>query len=314
MADLLKQIRACQICKAHLPLPPRPVLQASSESRIAIIGQAPGKRAHDSGIPWDDPSGVRLRAWLGITANEFYDPKLFAIIPMGFCYPGKAPTGDLPPRPECAPRWHGNLWELLPHVHTVLLFGSYAQAYYLGAAKQRTLTLTVRAWETYQPRFLPMPHPSPLNNLWLKKNPWFEQESLPAIKKVVRAAIDGNFAPAENQLQIKRAYEAPAVKDGYRVLVDRLWPRGVKKADLALHEWAKVLAPSTELRQEFDHDVAGWSAFQARYKAELRAGEAKAKIKDLAGRAKGGPVTLVYGAKDQTHNNAVVLMEILKQL
>ncbi|MDO6707853.1 uracil-DNA glycosylase family protein [Photobacterium sp. 1_MG-2023] len=181
---LLHQIRQCSLCQAHLPLGPRPVIQASSEARLMIVGQAPGTRVHETGIPWNDPSGDRLRQWLALDRETFYDPTQIAIMPMGLCYPGKGKSGDLPPRPECAPQWHGQVWPLLPNVGMTLLVGQYAQHYYLSD-KPKTLTETVRAWRQWAPTYLPLPHPSPRNTLWLKKNPWFEAEVVPYIREYV---------------------------------------------------------------------------------------------------------------------------------
>ncbi|KDM91987.1 uracil-DNA glycosylase family protein [Photobacterium galatheae] len=181
---LLHQIRQCSLCQAHLPLGPRPVIQASSEARLMIVGQAPGTRVHDTGIPWNDPSGDRLRRWLDLDRETFYDPSRIAIMPMGLCYPGKGKSGDLPPRPECAPQWHGQVWPLLPNVGMTLLVGQYAQNYYLSD-KPKTLTDTVRAWRQWAPTYLPLPHPSPRNTLWLKKNPWFEADVVPYIRDYV---------------------------------------------------------------------------------------------------------------------------------
>lgn len=188
---LLKRVRACELCAGDLPLGPRPVVRASSTARLLIIGQAPGTRVHKSGIPWDDPSGDRLRQWLEWDKERFYDESQTAIVPMGFCYPGKGKSGDLPPRPECAPQWHEPLLELMPKIELVLLIGQYAQRYYLGGADlagpKPTLTETVRSFSDYGPRFMPLPHPSPRNQLWLKKNPWFEDEVLPVLRRRVRA-------------------------------------------------------------------------------------------------------------------------------
>lgn len=184
-------MRRCEECREHLPLGPRPVLAAGPRARILIVGQAPGRRVHESGVPWDDPSGVRLRAWLGVDARTFYDPRLFAILPMGFCYPGTGSGGDLPPRPECAPLWHGRLLERLPEVRLTLLLSRYAQAAYLGDRRKGSLTDTVRAFRDYVPRHLPLPHPSPRNNRWLKQNPWFEAEVLPWLRARVRRLLRG---------------------------------------------------------------------------------------------------------------------------
>ena len=186
---LLKKIRGCTECAQHLPLGPRPVLRAGSAARIMIIGQAPGTRVHATGIPWEDPSGDRLREWLGIDKTLFYDESRIAIVPMGFCYPGKGKSGDLPPRPECAPLWHGKLFAHLKQIQLILLIGQYSQAYYLGEKQIETLTETVRAWKEYGPRYFPLPHPSPRNNIWLKKNPWFGRQALPELRKSFRRVV-----------------------------------------------------------------------------------------------------------------------------
>lgn len=182
--DLLEEVRACRHCEAELPLGPHPVLRASPTARLLIVGQAPGTRVHASGIPWDDPSGDRLRDWLQLDKSRFYDESRIAIVPMGFCYPGKGSSGDLPPRPECAPLWHARVLELMPRLELVLLIGAYAQAYYLGKSRE-TLTERVRRWQDFGPRYLPLPHPSPRNTLWLKRNPWFESEVLPHLRRKV---------------------------------------------------------------------------------------------------------------------------------
>jgi uracil-DNA glycosylase len=179
---LLDDISACAVCAAHLPLGPRPVLQAGDpRARILIVGQAPGVKAHTSGTPWDDASGRRLRDWLGVTPRDFYDPARFAILPMAFCYPGRGKGGDLPPRPECAPLWHRPLLATLPDIRLTLLIGGYAQAAYLGARRKATLTETVRAWRDYGDAW-PLVHPSPRNQIWLRRNPWFEAETVPALR------------------------------------------------------------------------------------------------------------------------------------
>ncbi len=181
--ELLAQVRACRHCEAHLPLGPRPVVRASASARVLIIGQAPGTRVHESGIPWDDRSGERLRDWLAIESEVFYDETRVAILPMGFCYPGRDPRGgDNPPRPECAPLWHEPLRAGLPKVELTLLVGLYAQSYYLGPGRKGSLTETVRTWRDYAPDILPLPHPSWRNTAWLKKNPWFETELLPELR------------------------------------------------------------------------------------------------------------------------------------
>ena len=186
MENLLNEIRACQLCLPHLKDGVNPVLSVSPHSKIIIIGQAPGSIVHKSGIPWKDKSGDRLREWLDISEDEFYNNELMGIIPMGFCYPGKGKSGDLPPRKECAPHWHPKLFEALEDIQLILLIGQYAQNYYLGKLKQKTLTQTVRNFKEYLPKYLPLPHPSPRNNIWLSKNPWFESELLPVLQKTVK--------------------------------------------------------------------------------------------------------------------------------
>jgi uracil-DNA glycosylase len=167
----------------------RPVYAASALSRIVIIGQAPGKRAQESGTPWDDASGVTLRRWLGVTDEQFYDADLFALIPMDFYYPGKGASGDLPPRPEFAPRWHPRILSELEDLRLTILIGGYAQKYYLGAAAKTNLTLTVEAYRDYLPAMIPLVHPSPLNFRWQAKNPWFERDVVPALQQLVADAI-----------------------------------------------------------------------------------------------------------------------------
>lgn len=189
LSALLSEVRSCTRCAAHLPFGPRPVLIASASARLLIVGQAPGRRVHETGIPWNDPSGDRLRDWMQLDRERFYDQKRIAIIPAGLCYPGTGPGGDLPPRPECAPCWHPRLVPKLPKLQIALLVGSYAQAYYLGDLRRRTLTDTVRAWRDYLPHFLPLPHPSPRNQMWLKRNPWFAEDVLPFLRNVVRITV-----------------------------------------------------------------------------------------------------------------------------
>lgn len=184
LRDLLQEIRACRHCENTLPLGPRPVLRAGTGARILIIGQAPGTKVHATGIPWDDPSGVRLRQWLDMEPQQFYDESSIAIVPMGFCYPGKGKSGDLPPAPDCAPLWHEQLLELLPQVELVLLIGSYAQNHYLGKTRE-TLTARVQRWADFAPRYLPLPHPSPRNTFWLRRNPWFETDVVPVLRERV---------------------------------------------------------------------------------------------------------------------------------
>jgi len=179
--ELHQEITACQICAEHLPHGPRPVLQFSDTSRIVIIGQAPGSKVHASGIPWDDDSGNRLREWTGITSEVFYDPAKIALVPMGFCYPGKASGGDKPPRPECAPQWHERVLATLPKDRLTLLVGTYAQAQYLPETKKLSLTERVRRYSDFAP-YLPLPHPAWRSRIWMGKNPWFEEEVLPVLR------------------------------------------------------------------------------------------------------------------------------------
>ncbi|RAP59531.1 uracil-DNA glycosylase family protein [Oleiagrimonas sp. MCCC 1A03011] len=187
---LLQEIRGCRLCAAHLPMGPRPVLQAAADARLLIVGQAPGRRVHESGVPFDDPSGERLRDWLGVDRDTFYDPNRIAIVPMGFCYPGTGSGGDLPPRPECAPTWHPRVLPLLGAVRLTLVIGQYAQAAVLGDARGANLTATVQDWRTHlEHGRLPLPHPSPRNNRWLKRNVWFAEELLPALRERVADAL-----------------------------------------------------------------------------------------------------------------------------
>lgn len=182
LRELLVRIRDCRHCEAQLPLGANPVLRASNTARLLIVGQAPGTRVHATGVPWNDPSGDRLRDWLQLDRETFYDESLIAIIPMGFCYPGRGKSGDLPPRPECAPLWHDSLLALMPALELVLLVGSYAQNHYLGKTRE-TLTQRVQRWRDFAPRYIPTPHPSPRNTLWLKRNPWFEAEVVPVMRE-----------------------------------------------------------------------------------------------------------------------------------
>ncbi len=189
--DLLVRVRACDVCAAHLPLGPRPVVRAQPSARILIIGQAPGTKVHETGIPWNDPSGERLRDWLQIDSETFYDETKIAIVPSGFCYPGRLPKGgDAPPRPECAPQWHEGIFAHLKDIELTLLVGMYAQALYLPHLKKQSLTETVAGWRDHWPSVVPTPHPSWRTNHWQKKHPWFEAELLP----VLRARVAGLVA------------------------------------------------------------------------------------------------------------------------
>src|SRR5258705_5811502 len=185
--QLLAAVRACRMCEAHLPNAPKPVRRARPTARVLVVGQAPGRRVHESGIPWNDPSGDLLREWLRIGREDFYDERRIAIIPAGLCYPAPGESGDLPPRPECAPHWRPRLRAFLPRIRLTLLIGSYAQTYYLGARRKRTLAETVRARDEYLPEFFPLPHPSPRNRLWMKKNAWFGREVLPQLRRRFKA-------------------------------------------------------------------------------------------------------------------------------
>ncbi|WGK68767.1 uracil-DNA glycosylase family protein [Candidatus Haliotispira prima] len=185
MEKLLAEIRNCKTCLPFLEHGVHPVLSAHPKSKIAIIGQAPGSIVHKTGIPWDDKSGERLRDWLGVDTSGFYNAELFALIPMGFCYPGKGKSGDLPPRGECAPQWHKLLFRSLNEIDLILLIGSYAQKYYLNDRAKNTLTETVQNFEAYLPKYLPLPHPSPRNNIWFKKNPWFNDDLIPVLREEI---------------------------------------------------------------------------------------------------------------------------------
>lgn len=187
---LLDEIRGCRICEAHLPLGPRPTLQAGTGARLLIVGQAPGTKVHATGIPFNDPSGDRLRDWLGLDRAAFYDRDRIALVPAGFCYPGKGKGGDLPPRPECAPAWQAKVRGHMPRIGMTLLVGAYAQAHYLGDRRKATLAETARAYEEYLPGFWPVPHPSPRNLMWLRRNPWFEAEIVPLLRRRVRALLE----------------------------------------------------------------------------------------------------------------------------
>ncbi len=186
MLELLNEIRSCKACEEHLPQIPNPVLQAGLDAKIILIGQAPGTKVHQSGIPWDDKSGDELRRWLGVDKEQFYDEKIFALIPMGFCYPGKGASGDLPPRKECAPLWHEKLFQTLKQTKLKILVGKYAQKYYLGGTAYSSLTENVKYFRQFLPEFLPLVHPSPRNRIWQKKHPWFEEEVIPEVRGIVR--------------------------------------------------------------------------------------------------------------------------------
>lgn len=187
---LLDEIRQCRHCEEHLPLEPRPILEARETSRILLIGHAPGIRVHESGIAWNDLSGKRLRNWMGISDEDFYNDAKVAIVPMGFCYPGTGKTGDLPPRKECAELWHDRLMEHLRSVKLTIVMGTYAITWALGNRQKRNLTETVAAWKEFTPEMIPLPHPSPRNNRWLKKNEWFESDVLPWLKRRVKRVLD----------------------------------------------------------------------------------------------------------------------------
>ncbi|WP_417827605.1 uracil-DNA glycosylase family protein [Thalassospira sp.] len=190
---VLAEVRTCRICADHLPLGPRPVVRMAKSARILVIGQAPGTKVHETGLPWNDASGDRLRDWLDMSVDDFYDPGKLAIMPMGFCYPGRFERGgDLPPRPECAPEWHDALREHLPDIGLTLLIGQYAQGYYLGTRRSKTMTETVHRFGEFLPEnILPMPHPSWRNTAWMKKNPWFESDLLPVLRMKVHDLLGG---------------------------------------------------------------------------------------------------------------------------
>ncbi|MEZ5479935.1 MAG: uracil-DNA glycosylase family protein [Thiolinea sp.] len=184
-SSLVAEIQACRLCEAHLPLGPRPVFIARPQARILIVGQAPGIRVHQTGLPFNDPSGDRLRKWLGIDRQTFYQSPHLGIVPMGFCYPGTGKSGDLPPRPECAQQWRASLLAQMPEIELTLLLGQYAQQYHLGRRRKKNLTETARAWREYWPDILPLPHPSPRNIAWLQRNPWLEAELIPVLQQRV---------------------------------------------------------------------------------------------------------------------------------
>lgn len=181
MRNLLEEVRACRLCAEFLPHQPRPVVRLGEHAKLLIIGQAPGRKVHVSGLPWDDPSGDRLRQWLGLAKDEFYDSRAVAMVPMGFCYPGKGKSGDLPPRPECAPNWHARLLAKLPSTQLTLLVGRYAQQYYLGDNGALVADL-IRQTDWQRADVLPLVHPSPRNRHWLNTHPWFEQTVVPILR------------------------------------------------------------------------------------------------------------------------------------
>lgn len=189
MNTLLRKIRNCTECEGHLDAGVNPVLAASQNSRLAIVSQAPGRRVHETSIPWNDKSGDTLRNWLEVDKAEFYDQEKIALIPMGFCYPGKGKSGDLPPRRECAPLWHPQLFGQMKKIKLVLLVGQYAQKYYLPGTNNYNLTDAVRHFQDYLPHYFPLPHPSPRNFIWQRNNKWFEEEVLPELRRLVRQAI-----------------------------------------------------------------------------------------------------------------------------
>ena len=187
---LLTEVRACTLCAEHLPLGPRPVLQVHASAQILIAGQAPGRKVHETGIPFDDASGDRLRNWLGVSREVFHDARQVAILPMGFCFPGTGKSGDLPPRPECAPAWRASLLSHLKHLKLTLVIGQYAMAYHLPH-EAGTLTEIVQTWQKYWPHTVPLPHPSPRNNRWLKRNPWFEKDLVPLLQSRISGILEG---------------------------------------------------------------------------------------------------------------------------
>ena len=191
MNTLLNKIQRCEVCKEHLPLGPRPVIQLNAYSKIVIISQAPGRRVHETGIPWNDASGKKLKSWMNVSDEIFYNPACLSILPMGFCYPGKAISGDLPPRPECAPLWHPQILKNFKSKPLILLIGQYAQRYYLKNSFKESLTETVRNYNEYLPTYFPLPHPSPRNQNWVKINPWFMEEVVPELQKRIQLAVSG---------------------------------------------------------------------------------------------------------------------------
>ena len=190
MIKLLAEIRGCKVCKPHLPLEPRPIIAGSIRSKIILVSQAPGRKAHIENKAWDDLSGKKLREWLGVNEEVFYNPDNFAVLPMGFCYPGKGKTGDLPPRKECAPLWHSKVWEQFENVKLILLIGKYSQDQYLGKLAKKNLTENIEHYEEYLPKFFPLPHPSPVNHFWRRKNPWFEDKVVEVLQDLVAEILN----------------------------------------------------------------------------------------------------------------------------
>ncbi len=189
LETLLTAVRDCRACEAHLPLGPRPVLRAGASARILVVGQAPGLRVHTTGIPWDDASGERLRAWMGVDEDVFYDGSRVAIIPMGYCYPGRGNGGDRPPRRECAVLWLDHLLAKLPRIELTLLVGQYAQHHFLTSRRKPSLAETAKAWREYGPQYIPLPHPSPRNQPWFKRHAWFEEQLVPMLQSRVKTVL-----------------------------------------------------------------------------------------------------------------------------
>jgi uracil-DNA glycosylase family 4 len=189
MIELIKEIKACTICNAFLPNAPKPIISVGAKAKVLIIGQAPGQKVQNTGIPWNDESGKELRRWLNVSAEQFYNTDLFSIMPMGFCFPGIGKSGDKPPRKECAPAWHQKVLQELPNVQLILLIGKYAQDYYLKETAKTNLTENVRNYQSHLPKYLPLPHPSPRNRMWMKKNDWFESEIVPMLQSYVQMNI-----------------------------------------------------------------------------------------------------------------------------
>jgi uracil-DNA glycosylase len=201
LTDLLAEVRACRVCEASLPLGPRPVLQVASTARLLIVSQAPGRKVHQSGVPWDDASGARLREWMMLESSKFYDESRVAILPMGLCYPGASESGgDRPPRRECAGLWHDRLLGHLPDLQLTLLVGQHAQRHYLASRQKASMTETVKAFSDYGPRVFPLPHPSWRSAIWMRKNPWFEQETIPELQRAVRNCMARALQTKHNEV------------------------------------------------------------------------------------------------------------------